>query len=213
MALQRKRSLIGIGLVGGLACLGLLILVWKDYGHGALRHFVSPSLDARGTRVAFSYPSDFAISVYVNPEKGRNQHLSSIVDVEMVRKERFGWLPTWLRRLFTRPSQDGLVVGIGPMPHPAAQWPGQWLRDRETHLSTVPGLNGKQIPAAERGFVSKDGKYWTSIGYYREDEAAFAREGRAVCESLRIEDANHHWIGVNVRPKTHSSQRAADLGR
>ncbi len=201
---QRRHGFRSVGLVLGTIALAAIVIVG---GTGLLlrmarrdtprlQRYVTPPVDARGTRVQLQGPPGWKLSPL--PPRGKGARPLTTAAFTLTPGDPLAAWPAWLRPLVPRPwvpkveERAVLFVTLGLMS--TATWSGLYdgrLSPRSPSLvfrsPTKHRAHGRPRPfGASRGVSSPDQRYWLRVNYYRENETAFKDTYAPICHSLRF---------------------------
>ncbi len=168
-----------------------------------LQHYVTPAVDARGTRVQFHGPPGWKLSP--QPHRGKAQSEPTTALFTLTPGPPAAALPVWLRRFVPRwwlPKAEPHAV-MFVMMGPLSTAPGSRVYDGK--ILTTRGLvrlikDPVQLPPrlvfhsrlphrpfqARRALSSPDGRYWLRVIYLRENKTAFNNTYVPICQSLGL---------------------------
>jgi hypothetical protein len=171
---------------------GTRLLLHMDRRAGPrLQRYVTPPVDARGTRVQLQGPPGWKLSPF--PHRGISDEPTTAA-FRLTPGDPLAAWPVWLRRWVRRPwvpkveERATLFVAVGPL----STTPRPWLYDgkiRATHFPrsiSEPAHLPPRVYYAQRGVSSPDRRYWLRVSYHRENETAFEGTYRPICNSLRF---------------------------
>jgi hypothetical protein len=180
---------------------GLLLRMARRDGP-RLQRYITPPVDARGTRVQLQGPPGWRLSPL--PHRGKGARPLTTAAFVLTPGDPLAAWPVWLRPLVPRwwvpkvEKRAVLFLTLGPMS--TATWSGLYdgrLSPRSPSLvfrsPTKHRPHGRPRPfGASRGVSSPDRRYWLRVNYYRENETAFKDTYAPICHSLRFLEPAHN---------------------